>query len=557
MFSAIGARGYDASVRYPVEDFSQEERALLAPHFTNLDRPVFALVNLPETVKGALFARYSRYSGTVRRLFLDEFADDIAAGERPFDGAEGDRAAKLYERVFLGYGDDSIAQVGGAHIACEWISNVLTKILQRGRLAAYLEQSTRYIPYDKPLPADAGGSYRYYRDEELGPEFGAAMDELFSIYSRSLSQVETWAAERWPRGDGEPEGAWERSIRAKALDLLRGLLPAATLSHVGIYASGQAYEQLIMRLMASPLPEARAFGGMILSELQQVMPSFVSRVERPDRGGEWISYLERRREATESWVERLGLDRRASGDDAPSVELVHVDGTEEDLLAACLYEAANAPQAEIGARVDVLDREDRAQLLAALVGERSNRRHRPGRGFEALRYRFEIVSDYGAFRDIQRHRMLTCQWQRLGPDLGAGVPDEVREAGVGGEFERALEISRVAYEQLLERGQQEAAPYALCLAYRIRYVLDLNAREAMHLIELRSGREGHPTYRAVAQAMHERIAAIHPAVAAAMSHVDTSQEPRLERILSEIRTQRKRTQATGRTEAPHGLSSLG
>src|SRR5690349_14770329 len=143
----------------------------------------------------------------------------------------------------MGYGDDSIAQVGGAHIACEWVSNVLTKVLQRGRLAAYLEQSTRYIPYDKPMP---GGGYRFY-DGELGPEFATAMDEVFAIYSRSLQQVEQWAAERWPRGEGEPEGPWQRSIRAKALDLLRGLLPAATLSHVGIYASGQAYEQLLLR----------------------------------------------------------------------------------------------------------------------------------------------------------------------------------------------------------------------------------------------------------------------------------------------------------------------
>jgi len=528
-------------VRYPVEDFTAEERKLLAPHFTNLDRPVFALVNLPETVKGALFARYSRYSGTVRRLFLEEFAGDVPAGERPFDGAEGERAARLYERVFAGYGDDSIAQVGGAHIACEWVSNLLTKLLQRGRLAAYLEQSTRYIPYDKPLPVGAG-RFRYYRDEELGPEFGAAMDELFAIYSRSLGRIERWAAERWPR-DGEPEAAWRRSIRAKALDLLRGLLPAATLSHVGIYASGQAYEQLLLRLMASPLPEARQYGEMILRELQQVMPSFVSRVERSDRGGEWISYLERRRAATESWVARLGLDRRGAGADTPSVELVHVDGSEEDLLAACLFEAASTSDTEIRGRVDVLDREERAELLAALVGERANRRHRPGRGFEALRYRFEIVSDYGAFRDLQRHRMLTCQWQRLGPDLGAGVPEEVREAGVGDEFDRALELSRAEHDRLLGAGLAERAPYALCLAYRIRYVLDLNAREAMHLIELRSGREGHPAYRAVAQAMHERIAAIHPAVAAAMSHVDSSQEPRLERILSEIRTQRKRAAA--------------
>ncbi|HTR73818.1 MAG TPA: FAD-dependent thymidylate synthase [Solirubrobacterales bacterium] len=524
-------------MRYPVEQFTDEERALLAPHFTNLDRPVFALVNLPETVKGALFARYSRYSGSVRRLYLDEFAADAPAAGRPFDAEEGARAAQLYERVFVGYGDDSIAQVGGAHVACEWVSNILTKLLQRGRLAAYLEQSTRYIPYDKALPQ---GGYRFYRDEELGPEFAAAMDELFVIYSRSLGIVEEWAARRWPRGDEEPEAAWRRSIRAKALDLLRGLLPAATLSHVGIYASGQAYEQLLLRLMASPLPEAREFGAMILAELQQVMPSFVSRVERPDRGGEWVSYLQERRAGTERWVERLGLGRRAGADPSPSVDLLHVEGTEDDLLAASLYEAAAVPEPEIRARIDSLDAEERGAILAAVVGERANRRHRPGRGFEALRYRFEIVSDYGAFRDLQRHRLLTVQWQRLGPDLGAGIPEEVREAGVGGEFERALEISQGEYERLAAAGLTELAPYALCLAFRIRYILDLNAREAMHMLELRSGREGHPTYRAVAQAMHEQIAAVHPGVAAAMKFVDDSTEPRLERMMSEIRTHRKR-----------------
>jgi thymidylate synthase ThyX len=544
-------------VRYPVEDFTPAEQVILAPHFTNLDRPVFALINLPETVKGAIFARYSRYSGTARRLYIEEFAADAAHGGRPFDGEEGERAARLYERVFLGYGDDSIAQVGGAHIACEWVSNILTKVLQRGRLAAYLEQSTRYIPYDRPLPAEAGGGYRYRREDDLGPRFNAAMDEIFEIYSTSLEEVERWAAERWPRGSAEPEPAWRRSIRAKALDLLRGLLPAATLSHVGIFASGQAYEQLILRLMASPLPEAREYGAMILTELQQVMPSFVSRVDRAERGGEWITYLKQRRTATEAWVSRLGLDRRDAGEAAPSVELVHVDGTEEGLLASCLFESAATPETEVLSRIDVLDRSERAALLSALIGERRNRRHRPGRGFEALRYRFEIVSDYGAFRDLQRHRMLTCQWQRLGPDLGAGVPDEVREAGVGEQFERALAISAAEYERLAAAGLSERAPYALSLAYRIRYTLDLNAREAMHLIELRSGREGHPTYRAIAQAMHERIAAIHPAVAAAMNHVDRSQEPRLERILSEIRTQRRRAQDTEHAESPPGLNPLG
>jgi thymidylate synthase ThyX len=546
-------------VRYPVEEFTDEERKLLAPHVTNLDQPVFALVNLPETIKGALFARYSRYPGTLRRLYLDEFAKDVPEGGRPFEGEEGERAAGLYERIFSGFGDDSIAQLGGAHVACEWVSNVLTKVLQRGRLAAYLEQSTRYIPYDQPLPESAGGGSRFYRDNELGPEYAAAMEELFEIYSRSLVQVTEWAAERWPRGD-EPEAAWNRSIKAKALDLLRGLLPASTLSHVGIYATGQAYEALLLRMLGSPLPEARQFGSMILEELKKVMPSFVARVERPDRGGEWISYLENRREAAERWVARMGLDRPQGDDMAPSVELLDVEGSEGELIAASLFESARSSERAILDRVGALPPDEQAEIIADLAGERANRRHRPGRGWEAVRYRFEIVSDYGGFRDLQRHRMLTCQWQRLSPDLGAGVPEEVREAGAGDDYERALEISRTEYERLADAGMAEAAPYALCLGYRIRYLLDLNAREAMHLIELRSAREGHPTYRAVAQAMHERIASVHPAIAAAMTHVDSSTEPRLERIMSEIRTHRKRAAAEREPEpsdAPPGVSALG
>src|SRR4051794_9352505 len=232
---------------YPVESFSEEEKALLRPHFTNLDKPVFALVDMPETVKGALFARYSRYQGTLRRLFLDEFADDVATSGAGRDAGEGERAAQLYERIFLGYGDDSVAQLGGAHVACEWVSNVLTKILQRPRLGAYLEQSTRYIAYDAPMP-DPPGGYRYYRDAELGPEYTAAMDTLFETYAAALPAVAAWAEARFPRGVDEPEAAHRRAIRAKALDLLRGLLPAASLSHMGIFASGQAYEQLILHL---------------------------------------------------------------------------------------------------------------------------------------------------------------------------------------------------------------------------------------------------------------------------------------------------------------------
>jgi thymidylate synthase ThyX len=534
------SRRYDRPpVDYPVESFTQSERERLKPHFTNLDRPVFALVNLPETVKGALFARYSRYPGTLRRLFLDEFAQELRPGQ-PRDGGEGKRAAELYDRIFVGYGDDSVAQLGGAHVACEWVSNVLTKILQRPRLAAYLEQSTRYIAYDSPLPEPPGG-YRYYRHPELGPAYEAAMDQLFATYSSSLPRVRAWAEATFPAANGEPPAAHARAIKAKALDLLRGLLPASSLSHMGIFGTGQTYEQLILHLLAHPLPEARSYGRMLLQELNQVIPSFLARVERPERGGLWISYLERREREGRRWAQRLGLERAAHGSGVgPSVTLLEAHGSEDDLLAALLFEASGRSEREIRRALDGLGRAQRAELLADLVGERANRRHRPGRGFEALRYRFEIVADYGAFRDLQRHRMLTVQWQALTPDLGAEVPEEVELAGCGEEYRRALELSAREYERLADRGLGPAAAYALCLGYRIRFILDMNAREAMQLIELRSGREGHPSYRAVAHAMHAQIAAVHPAIAGAMVHVDRQTEPRLERIAAEMRMSGKR-----------------
>ena len=519
---------------FPVETFTDEERERLVPHFTNLDRPVFGLVNLPETVKGALFARYSRYQGTLRRLFLEEFADSVP--EVPaIEGAEGQRAAELYERIFIGYGDDSVAQLGGAHIACEWTSNLLTKILQRPRLAAYLEQSTRYIAYDAQLD---GFGYRYHRDRRFGPEYERALDDLFATYTRLLQGASAWVEGRFPCSDDESPAAHRRAVRAKALDLVRGILPAASLSHVGVYGSGQTYEQLVLHLLAHPLAEAQAYGAMLLEELQKIIPSFVARIPREDRGGRWVEYLRARREAADAVAARLGLSGEAEA--APSVRLLRAHGSEQELLAALVYESLDVSEEQALHRVASLGARECAALLAELVGARENRRHRPGRGFETLTYRFEIVSDYGAFRDLQRHRLLTCQWQRLSPGLGADVPHELVAAGLDGEFERALDVSRGEYERLRDAGFVNEAPYALCLAYRIRYVLELDAREALHLIELRSGREGHPSYRAVAHEMRRAIAEVHPSVAAAMTFVDDSTEDRLERLLSEMRNETRR-----------------
>ncbi len=525
---------------YPAEQFTSDEKRLLEPHFTNLDSPVFCVVDLPEVTKGALFARYSRYGGTLRRLYLDEFAGET--GESHAAAAvDTARADQLYERVFLEFGDDSVAQLGGAHLACEWSSNVLTKILQRGRLAAYLEQSTRYIAYDRPMP---GGGYRYHRDERLGAPYAEAMERIFDLYSAGLERMRAWAAEQHPRGE-EPAAVWERSIKAKALDAMRGLLPAASLSHVGVYASGQAYEQLLMRLLASPLPEARDFGERALGELRGVIPAFVKRVDMPDRGGAWIEYLRETRERASRAVARFGLDDERRTEEPPSVQLEHAEGSEADLVAACLFEAGGAPEAQLREAVAKMSDAERAGAIADLAGARGNRRHKPGRGWEALHYRFEIVSDYGAFRDLQRHRMLTCQWQRLGTDLGADIPEEVEAAGYGDEYREGLDASRAEHDRLRALGHVEEAAYAVSLAYRIRYVLDLNAREAMHLIELRSGREGHANYRAVALEMLDRIAGVHPSVAAAMTYTDRETEARLERLQGEMRRHR-RLEAAGR-----------
>ena len=280
---------------------------------------------------------------------------------------------------------------------------------------------------------------------------------------------------------------------------------------------------------------------MILAELQKTMPSFVARVEIRSAAGAGSITSRSASGPPTAGSARLGLDRaRPEEDTRPSVKLLSVQGSEDDLLAALLFEASGVSEEEVRAAVRVLPPDERATLLGELVGQRDNRRYRPGRGFEALRYRFEVVGDYGAFRDLQRHRMLTVQWQPLTPYLGAGVPDELEEAGLADAYRAGLERSHAEYERLVDAGLSDLAPYALCLGFRIRYVLDMNAREAMHLIELRSGREGHPTYRAVAHELHAQIARVHPAVAGAMTHVDRDTEPRLERILSEIRTHAKR-----------------
>jgi thymidylate synthase ThyX len=529
---------------YVVEEFTAEEADVLRRYFTNLDKPVFALVNLPEVVKGALFARYSRSSKSLRRLFLDEFVGELdITGDQTVDATVGlSRAEELYERVFIEYGDDSVAQLGGVHLACEQASNLLTKVLEWGRLMSYLEQSTRYIAYDARL----GGRYRYWRDPEilsspLGTRYVGDMDRLFDTYAELTPVLADHFRQRHPKDPGDSDFVYRQAVKAKALDSVRGILPAAAQSNVGIYASGQSYEQLLIRMRSHPLPEARHYADLILTELRKVIPSFVKRVDLADRGGAWSTYLGDTRSAMEDMAEHLFGDLPIS-DDQARVELVDFDpDAEVKLIGAMLYPYSHLSERDIEAHVAKMGAEDRMQVVRAYVGDRGNRRHRPGRALERPVYRFDVLADYGAFRDLQRHRMLTVEWQALSPYHGYTRPEAVDEAGVGGRFDEAMARSSALYDELAVDFPAQAA-YAVSLAYRVRFQLTLNARSAMHLIELRTTPQGHPAYRSVAQDMHRLIAeeAGHHAVAEMMRFVNHASEADLERLDAERRADIRR-----------------
>jgi thymidylate synthase ThyX len=317
------------------------------------------------------------------------------------------------------------------------------------------------------------------------------------------------------------------------------MLPAATLSNVGIYGTGQGYEQLLLRMRAHPLPEARAYADMILEELRKVVPSFLTRVDRPERGGAWSTHLQETRDHTAAVVHRIFGDEEP--EPRPAVTLTDFDPEGEDkVLAAICYPQTTLPEDQILARVRKLGTDERASLLAAYVGERTNRRHKPGRAFERTAYRFDVLADYGAFRDLQRHRMLTIEWQALTPKHGYEVPDSVVEAGETGRFVQAMERSAALHGAMAFRFPEQSS-YAVSLAYRLRFVMQMNAREAMHLIELRTTPQGHPAYRTVAQDMHRLIAeeAGHRALAAAMSFAD-HEVYELERLSSERAAETRR-----------------
>ena len=516
----------------PPTEFTSAEQAVLARYFTNLDRPVFALRNLPEVVKGALFSRYSRTEKSLRRVLLEEFINEPDSGFAALAGNPSGsddmvavrKAEEFYERVLVGYGDDSVAELAGAHVAVERTSTLAAKALEDSRIGiSPLEKSTRYVRFDRP---GSDGRYLFYRGPELAhPEYEPAADALFAAYSGMVEPVTEAIRARFPFEAGETDRAWKSATRAKALDLLRGLLPAGALTNLGLFGNGRAFEYLITKMAAHELPECRQLASDLHRELDLVIPAFVKRALDERYGRPTAERMAGTRVKVTALARREGALEPAPG---PSVRLLeHDPDAERKVAAAALFPHSDMSLEEQGG--------DPAEVLEALLGDRANRRQRAPRALEHAEYTFEIVANFGAYRDLHSHRMLTQDRQLLGTALGFDVPPGLVELGMADRFFAAVEAAAGVHARLERDAGPALAQYVVPLAFRVRWYFRANLREVYHLCELRTTPQGHPDYRWVAQEMFRRVAEIHPRLARYARFVDLGSGDELERRKSERR----------------------
>jgi len=548
-----------------METFSATERKSLKPFFTNLDKPVFGL-RLPQEVAGALFSRYSRSTSDLRRTFLKEFLGDpelalkdllATAPLGDMDGAALRKARAFFERVLVGYGDDSVAQLGGAHVACEGISNVAAKLLEDARIGlAPLEKSTRYVRFDQ---RDGQGRYPFYVDARIRGSahhqaYVELMELLFTTYAAQIDPV-IECVKRWlplnetelrnPR-NGQPmsygearkdpdlrrwaETAYRATVRAHACDILRGYLPAATLTNVGLFGVGQAFEYLVSKLYSSELGELRGLGAAIHEELNTLIPSFVKRAQANP-------YLSETFARTRSLVHGIMPESAA---DVPPVTLIDYDAdAEERVLAAILYPHSRHPMTQLRRWVSGMTDARKQEVLEAYLSGRRHRRDKPGRAFEHVYYTFDITGNLGLYRDLQRHRMLSQERQDFATVHGYDTPPEITEAGFGEAFSRCMERASEVYERIHPDMPMEAQ-YVVPFAYRIRWYMKMNLREAVHIGELRTMPQGHPDYRSITQEIWRQIREVHPSLARYASFIDWNTY-RLGRLSSELRTEFKKS----------------
>jgi dTMP kinase len=504
-------------------------RRWLEDAVTNIDGDVYATTaKLGTITPAAAMARLSRRGDDMRITILDEFA------------GKAEKDEQLLNRVITAYGDDSVQQLVGQHVVVENASNLLTKKLERGRLASYLEQSTRYIYYDQK---DATGRYRYYVPEELPAKlrdtYMQTMDSIFDLYSKMVKNMTYHIRSSSNTPKDEQDAAWRSATKAQACDAIRPVLPVAAKSTVGIYASGQALEMLVMRLMSDELPEARKVGQQILDESRKVISVFLERADKPERGGATIAYRANTRKAIQKLADEYLPVNYTSQPQA--VQLTDFTPRNElDIVPDMLYEHSDLPLVELQKAVAAWPYDRKVEVFNTYMGERLNRRHRPGRALEKIHYTWDLLCDYGIFRDLQRHRMVDdMEWQALTPRYGYEMLELVEKAGLADEFEACFELSLQLYSQLQAAGFGLQAQYTTLLGHKMRWKVTMNAREAMHFNELRTSPQGHPGYRKLVLQMHEKLAEVHPLLGASMKFVNTGEDPELARLAAERYTQFK------------------
>ena len=542
-----------------MEEFTAEERETLSHFCSNTDKPVFALRNLPEAIKGALFSRYSRSAKSLRRLLLDEFLSSkesgllelVERGGGPDLSAATIKAEDFYNRVLDGFGDDSVGELGGAHVAIEDVSIVSTKTIQDARVGGSpLEKSTRYVYFDQKR---IDGKWPYYREPRimasgLADAYVESMDRLFETYAALAPRLARYVEEAWPIDEFEFQAdrsspavnfrnitdenavrrartAYAAAVRAKVCDALRYLLPASALTNMGLYGNGRFWQNLLTRLYSHPLSESQELAGSIQLELDTVIKPFVRRAKKD----EFLLSREGR------------MKKFAAGisESAERVALVDYDkGAVEKVVAACIYPHSCESMQSLLEKAGRMSDAQKKEVIEAYAGGRRSRRDKPGRAFEQAYYEFEVCADFGAYRDIHRHRILTQERQLLSCKHGFETPEELAQAGLDKEYSDAMKSAAGLFFKV-EKEMPWEAQYCVPLGYKIRWRMRMNLREAYHFAELRSGMQGHPSYRRVAQDVYRHIARVHPLLASQMRFVDTKEYP-LGRIAAEMSKENKR-----------------
>lgn len=503
------------------KDFSKKELNVLKQYFTNTDNNIFCLINLPEVIKGTLFSRYSRSPKSVRRLFLDEFfvSEDVGDLFKKKSGTQDQniditRAEDFYERILVGYGDDSVAELGGVHIAIENISNIAVKVIQDARIGlSPLEKSSRYVFFDEK---DSDGTYQYYRPTRLlrskhGKAYLQFMDELFEFYSTTVQDLYTYLTETEEKPDDVPQYVFNASCRAKACDVVRYILPMSTLTNMGVYGNGRAFEYLLIKMMAHPLQEVREAAKAMQTELRKVIPAFVKRSAN-DRGKVYQKYLKTLHTSIENTTKKHAPEEENKKPQiiSNSVKLVQYDDNAlNTIIKHLLFAKSNASLNELANVAMRMSRDEKEEILKDLAEGRQNRHHKPPRALENTTYTFEITSDIGAFRDLHRHRMLSQERQHYTTNIGYIIPDEIEKVGLTKKYTELMERAHKIYNTIAKDFPEEAQ-YVVPFGYGIRYYFTLNLREVVHLTELRSISQGHPSYREIAQEIAKQVTKVHP-----------------------------------------------